>query len=298
MRICDVLKNIYKMGVTFRKRYAIMNCIFLERTELLLKTDLFDLSRYQLFHRKFTRWMLILSLVYSAGIMPVLNLVNSNILYSETVLSPVLDLVLLVCGYLIYWVAFSYLLYGISRFGLQACKRLVWIFVGVSFLRPALGFLMTYWMGLDALDVLDVRDFLVSAVVDCLQLGIAVWIITKHEKRLLAKHKTVNHLPLPGLFTQKNPVPMVIAKLSAVPAGIYLITRVIYDMTAVFVSAPETMWEYLWMFMGYFSDVVFAFVGYMVMVLIVNSIALTEERARLAFEDASWKPEEKKKSKK
>lgn len=251
-----------------------------------MKKDLFEISRQQFLQKKLGMRLLILSLIYSAGIMPLLNLVNTNVLYSETILSPVLDLVLLVCNYFIYWIAFSYLLYGIARFGLTACKGMVWIFVGISFLRPAVGFLMTYWMGLDALDVLDVRDFLVSGVVDCLQLALAVWIINRTDRRLVAKHKLIAHLPLPGLFTRQNPVPIVIAKLAVVPAALYMATRVIYDLTAVFVSAPETMWEYLWMFMGYFSDVVFAFVGYLVMVLLVNSIVLAEERAEIEYEES------------
>lgn len=279
-------KNIYKIGENFRKSCDIMKCIFYERTENILKKDLFEISRQQFLQKKLGMRLLILSLIYSAGIMPLLNLVNTNVLYSETVLSPVLDLVLLVCNYFIYWIAFSYLLYGIARFGFTACKGMVWIFVGISFLRPAVGFLMSYWMGLDALDVLDVRDFLVSGVVDCLQLALAVWIINRTDRRLVAKHKLIAHLPLPGLFTRQNPVPIVIAKLAVVPAALYMATRVIYDLTAVFVSAPETMWEYLWMFMGYFSDVVFAFVGYLVMVLLVNSIVLAEERAEIEYEDS------------
>lgn len=250
-----------------------------------MKNTFFEISRLQLLQKKLGVRLLILSLVYSAGIMPLLNLVNSNVLYSETILSAVLDLLLLVCNYFIYWIAFSYLLYAIARFGVSACRGMVWTFVGISFLRPAIGFLMTYWMGLDVLDVLDVRDFLVSGVVDCLQLALAVVIINRTDRRLVPKHKLISHLPLPGLFTRQNPVPILIAKLAVVPAAIYLVTRVIYDLTAVFVSAPETTWEYLWMFMGYFSDVVFAFVGYLVMVLLVNSIVLAEERAEIEYED-------------
>lgn len=238
-------------------------------------------------HKKFYTWMLALSVIYSVLIMPALNLVNSNVLYSDSILSPVLDLVLLVCGYIIYWVAFSYLLYGVARFGIGSVKRMIWAFVGISFFRPALGFLMTYWMGMDAFDLLDLRDFLVSAVVDCLQLLVAVWIIVRTERKLVAKHKLKNHLPLSGMFPRKNPVVTVIAKLAAIPAGIYLITRVIYDLTAVFVSAPETGMDYLWMFLGYFSDLAFVFVGYLAIVLIVNSLALGVERAEIEFEDAA-----------
>jgi hypothetical protein len=267
---------------------------FYERTEKRLKNDLFESSRQQLLQKKLTARLLILSLVYSAVLMPLLNLVNSNVLYSATILSPVLDLVLLVCNYFIYWMAFAYLLYGIARFGLSACKGMAWIFVGVSFLRPALGFLMTYWMGLDALDLLDLRDFLVSGAVDCLQLVLAIAIVNRTDKNLVAKHKLIVHMPLAGLFVRQNPVVPVIVKLAAVPAALYMATRVIYDLTAVFVSAPETMWEYLWMFMGYFSDRLFAFVGYMIIVLLLNSIVLSEERALMEYEESLPKTTPKK----
>ena len=113
------------------------------------------------------------------------------------------------------------------------------------------------------------------------------------RRRLVAKHKLKNHLPLAGLFPRKNPVATVVAKLAAIPAGIYLITRVIYDLTAVFVGAPETGMDYLWMFLGYFSDVAFAFVGYLAIVLTVNSIALGIERAELEFEDAALEKQKK-----
>lgn len=251
-----------------------------------MKNGLFEISRQQLLQKKLAVRLLILSLVYSAVLMPALNLVNSNVLYSATILSPVLDLVLLVCNYFIYWIAFSYLLYTIARFGLHACTGMAWTFVGISFLRPSVGFLMTYWMGLDALDVLDVRDFLVSGAVDCLQLVLAIAIVNRTDRRLVAKHKLIVHMPLSGLFVRQNPVVPVIVKLAAVPAALYMLTRVVYDLTAVFVSAPETLWEYLWMFMGYFSDLLFAFVGYLVMVLLLNSIVLSEERALMEYEDS------------
>ncbi len=259
----------------------------MERMNACLKNARFEETCLLDLHKKFYTWMLALSAVYSVAIMPLLNLVNSDVLYSDSILSPVLDLVLLVCGYLIFWVAFSYLLYGIARFGIGNVKKMVLAFVGVNFFRLAIGYLMGYWMGIGAFVWLDLRDLLVSAAIDCLQLLVAVWIIKGTERKLVAKHKLKNHLPLAGMFPRKNPVTVVIGKLAMIPAGIHLITRVIFDLKAEFVGAPESWLDYLWIFLGYFSDIAFAFVGYLAIVLIVNSLALGVERAEIEFEDAA-----------
>ena len=68
-----------------------------------------------------------------------------------------------------------------------------------------------------------------------------------------------------------------------IPSALMLISRVIYDVS---LGGAAGLGDLLWMITYYASDIVSIFVGYFVILLLVNRLYLREETAKSNYESA------------
>ena len=231
-------------------------------------------------------WSVFLTLLYSAVCTPIQLWITGDILLRDTLLPTVLDLVVSVLNFAFYWVSFAYLVYGASRFGTRTGCVLLAIFAGASLLRYLISQLMTYWVMHDVFSWTHLRDAVLFVLFDCLMFAIALWLVTVKNRQTARSGGLMTQMPLARLFDFGKPLARVILIVAAIPSLVHLITRLIYDLS-VLGGIPTTLFDVIWILVGYVSELVFALVGYMVIVVILNSRFVSDAKSKLNFENTT-----------
>ena len=89
------------------------------------------------------------------------------------------------------------------------------------------------------------------------------------------------HLPFKGLFAPQNPLWRITLIVSALPSLSQILYRLIYDI--FFYGAPRDWIDLLWILVYYLGDLLTAFVGFLVTLLLLNRAYLREEKAYLDY---------------
>ena len=246
----------------------------------------FDRIICRRFLRAFAAWSLLLTLLYSAVCTPIQLWITGDILLRDTLLPTVLDLLVSVLHFAFYWVSFAYLIYTVSRYGVRAGGLLMAIFTGFALMRYAISQLMTYWVMNDVFEWLHLRDMVIYVLLDCLMLAVAFWLIVTKNRQTARGGGLMVQMPLSRLFDFSKPLARVIALIAAIPSLLHLITRLIFDLS-VLGGMPTTWFDLIWVLIGYLSELIFALIGYVVIVLILNSQFVNEKKAKLNFENTT-----------
>lgn len=229
---------------------------------------------------------LLLTLLYSVVCTPIQLWLTSDILLQNTVLPTVMDLLMSVLNFAFYWIVFAYLLYSVARFHPRTGGIFMAIFAGLGFLRYAIAQAMAYWILHDVFLWTHVRDLALYVLFDCLMAGAVLWLVTYKDRQTIRDGGLLAQIPLTRLFDFKKSISLLIAISAAIPSAIHLITRLIYDFSALG-GLPTSFFDLIWVLVGYLSELVFALVGYMVIVMLVNSCFMREAKAKLNFENTT-----------
>ena len=224
---------------------------------------------------RFALWICSLSAAYSAVCTPLLLWVTGDILISGTIMPTLLDLVMSALNFAVYWIAFAYLFYTVSRFGTRSVGALFGVYVGASAFRYVVAQLMTYWVLRESFAWVQVIDLLTYVALDALML-LAAWLLTVRAARRVSEDGGLSaRLPMERLFDFKNAAIRTVAWLAAIPSAVHLLTRLIYDFS-ILGGVPSGLLDWIWVIFGYLSEVIFALIGHMVIVLTVNAHALKD----------------------
>lgn len=234
-------------------------------------------------------WLFGIAVFYAAVCTPMTLTVTSDVLLSETVLPLLSDVLSLFCNYLFYWVAFAILLYAVCHYGLRACKPLLAIYGGAVLFRYIANQIAAYLvLGFPSVNDFFAGDFwylLLNIALDLAMLaGVCFLIVRMHRRMDSAEAPILSHLPMSRLFDRENPVFCIAIAVAAIPAGVQLVTRVIYD---IFYGLPTGLLDLLWMIVYYLSDFANVLIGYLVIALFLNRLFFYEEKARLEFDSSS-----------
>lgn len=259
--------------------------------------SLFDACRKRRLTQLFSIVIFSVALFYAAVCMPVYWLASSNILLLESAFFIIWDGVATIVSYLFYWTAFAFMLYFASRFTLKNSKALLGVYLGAStFLYGST--LISYCLvnGFSDFAVKDLLDILIYVSIDAVIMALAVliaWRILKpmqdRAKRTYlqqlsqdpdAELKMPKWLPFVRLFDFKNELMRCAFFASSVSAGYHIISRIGYD---IFFGAPGNTVDLLWMIFAYVSEIVALFVGYFVMLLILNQLDMKEEEKQINY---------------
>ena len=242
---------------------------------------------------RMTLWFTLLvfgiAFFYAAVCTPIYIWGVSDILIADSAFPMIWDGVMLICNYSFYWVVFVFLFYMLFRFGFRNCGK-IFVICGCVILFRYLanllsGYLVTGFGESVASFWYDLPYMLLDVLFDCILICVFIWILYVKQRNYTyqtgqgSEVLLRSNLPFEGFSPLRNPVQRSLLLGAMIPAGAQMISRVIYD---IFYGAPTGIVDLLWMIVSYASDIMFFFVGYIVMLLLVNRLFFSEEKARLA----------------
>ena len=213
-----------------------------------------------------------IALFYAVVCTPLSLLVSSDILLADTVLPLLMDVLMLLCNYLFYWIA---------------CRPILAVYAGAVFFRyfanmTAGFFVIGFPTGNEFLK-LHLPYLLIDIVLDLLLITLVAFLVCKFKKK--QKDFTPEKVfPITRLFDWDSAFLRSTLLVAAIPAAVQLISRVIYDISY---GAPTSTVDLLWMIIYYVSDIANVLIGYLVIVLILNRLHLSEEKARLEYDSTT-----------
>lgn len=256
-----------------------------------MELSLFESCRKKKLLVQFGIWLSAISVFYAAVFTPLFHVVSSNVLLINTVYPLLLDFGMQFLNYLFYWCSFAYVVYAFFRFGWEKGYAFLVIYAIVVLLRYPIdliaGFCMT---GIPTADTF-LFNYLPYLLIDIgmdllLMLGLVLVLRTIRNKQpyvVRSKRGKVlrSNLPFSRMFDLKNPVQRAAFWAALIPACVQLLSRVLFDLAW---GAPAGLTDLLWMITYYALDVVYALIGFFVIVLWLNRFYFNEEKARMEYE--------------
>jgi len=253
--------------------------------------SVFDLCRKQKLTKGFLLSLCGISLFYAAVCTPVFHMLSSDILLQNSMYPLLLDFLMQFLNYLFYWVAFAFLLYTYFRFDVEKFRSFLWIYALVVVLRYLAnliaGFCMIERPMWEDFLTMYLPYLLLDILLDLAQMGALIWILRSVKRRgtMQARRKggelLLTNLPISGMFDFKNPISRSAFFASSIPAFVQLVSQIIFDL---FYGAPTGLSDLLWMIFYYLLHAVYLFVGFLVLILLINHFYLNEEKARMEYE--------------
>ena len=229
-------------------------------------------------------WTLVLTVFYAAVCTPINLWLTSDILILQTVIPLLWDVLLNLVNFLFYWISFAYLLFLFVTWGTKGQKPFFILYGGVVVFRYCANLLASFCVvGFPKWGAFWSDFFpylLIDIGMDLLQMLIAALVVARFLQNRDAKKDT---LPFQGLWDRSNRLQGTAGWLALIPSALMLISRVIYDIS---LGGAAGLGDLLWMITYYASDIVSIFVGYFVILLLVNRFYLREETAKADFESA------------
>ena len=254
-----------------------------------MELSLFEQTQTKKLTRRTAILLFAITLFYAAVCTPLYLVMSSDVLWAQTPLPMLLDVIMTLANYCFYWVAFAHVAYTVYRFGFSAARPQLAVYAGASVFQYAANLLAGYlvigfplWedFASDELPYLILNIFL-----NLLLMAIAVGLAYLLEKKQGdGKGRMTDGLPLVKLFSMQKGIGRAAWVLACVPAAAQLLSRVRYDISY---GAPRSLLDLVWMVVFYCSDVLSVLIGYLVIVLVWNQISFKETEAKKDFEGSS-----------
>ena len=235
-----------------------------------------------------------ISALYSLVLTPLQSWAYNDVLIRDMGLSILFETLLDVLNYLFFWVSFAYFLWMTARFSIRECRFPMLVCLGAILFRYGTALLTGYLLNgfpLWASFLEDTLPYLtIDVLLDVAIFGIGLLLICflfdfptaarRHGDR--SWHTPLSaHLPFKGLFAPQNPLWRITLIVSALPSLSQILYRLIYDI--FFYGAPRDWIDLLWILVYYLGDLLTAFVGFLVTLLLLNRAYLREEKAYLDY---------------
>lgn len=257
---------------------------------------MYDAARKKRITSEYAILIFALSAIYAVVLTPLFSWTSSDILIRNTGVSILFETLLEVFNYLFYWVTFAYFLWMTARFSQKENYPLMGICAAAILFRYGTALLGDYLLngfpeGEAFLE--DVLPYLLTDIfLDALIFGVAILLIyfvfdaptrpKRHGDRSL--HTPLSaYLPFSRVFAFGNPLLRVSLAVAALPSVLQIVYRLIYDIT--FFGPPRDLIDLLWIVTYYLLDVITAFIGFFVLILLLNRAYLREEKAYLDYSE-------------
>ena len=264
-----------------------------------MQKDLF----YELCIKRIKKYFLIFAIacvvVRSFIYTPVYLLLSSNVTWEGTVLLFLwTELIDPLTDYAFYWGAFAFFIYGFLRFDKKPVKYFFPIYVAATMARYIFSMLVKFalmtFTSWEEILVNDIPNLAIGTVMDCLQIVGVLLLAEFCCRRPLMTNKTysrgnfgekiiADYLPVEGFFNFKNYLSKVCFWASLIPAGIKLFTRLYYDVF-VWKVLPQGIEEWLLISTYYVADIAAFFIGYFVLLYVLQMFYTDETKRRIEFE--------------
>lgn len=226
------------------------------------------------------------SLIFS----PLYVLTSSNVLYRNTNLPELFDLLIQVCDILMYSVGLSSVIYSIYRFKISNSVSLIMTYCCASFIRYTVNIVMTIVfdgsISVSEDIVVSMIYFALDALVVFVISLIASTICKRFYDNALATEKANNILgirnesvrsqifPFKSIYSKANPLQSSALVAGIILAALKIFSRLLYD---IYIGLPTSLSDMVWMIVYYVSDVLICAIVYLVSLLIFTKIDKKEE---------------------
>ncbi len=253
-----------------------------------MEVSLFEQTQKKKLTRNAALLLFGIALFYAAVCTPLYQILVSDVLWSETPLPLLLDLVMTLANYAFYWIAFAYTAYLICRFGLREAVPMIAVYAGTTVFLYSANLLAGYLIGFSAWEDFvgdELPYLLLNIFFNLVLMSLAVLFAALYERKQNAeKTKLTDVLPFSSLFSFEKGMPRLSWLIACVPAAAQLLSRIRYDISY---GAPRGWLDLLWMVVYYCSDLLSVLLGYLATVWIWNHIALKESEAKSEFDSSS-----------
>lgn len=216
----------------------------------------------------------VLTTVYAVVCTPLNLILTSNVLMMKTILPITLDVVMSFMNFAFYWGSFAYLLFYLYQEGLSASKPFLISYVALVFYRyitsMLASFLVLGFPPFDSFLSFTLPYFLFDIFMDLLQLTVLCFLSHKVSSQ---GGMLKAYMPFQKTFDRQNALCLNILKAALIPAIISILSRLIYDVNYGF---PKDTADLIWMLTYYLADLLCILVGYIVIMLFLNSLYLKD----------------------
>lgn len=238
--------------------------------------------------------VVLISAIYT----PIYLLLSSDALWQNSVVLFLwTELVKPLVDFSFYWGSFAFLIYILLRLG----KKKIVFFALIYALTAVARYLFTMFVSFSMMafpewemlwDV-EVPGVIFSSVMDCLQM-IGILLLTQfccHRPLMLTKISskgageedlTSDCFPVEGLFQLKKPLPRLCFLSASIPAGLKLLSRLYYDI--IVWGLPQDITDLLLVITYYIGDIAMWFIGYFVLLYVLQLFFIKETERRIQFE--------------
>ena len=235
-----------------------------------------------------------ISFVYT----PIYLLLSSNVLWrSSVVLFVWTELVGPLMDFSFYWGSFAFFIYIYLRFGKKQMKDFIVICsiaIAARYLVTMIvNFALMSFPGWDVLFGEELPSMLFSTAMDALQMVGVLWLTeycccrsTTNVKAprigAEAKEKIADFFLPERLFDFKKPLQKLCFFSALIPSGLKFLSRLYYDI--FFWGMPADLSEWLLIFTYYIGDIASFFIGYFVLLYLLQAFYTIETKRRIDFE--------------
>lgn len=229
---------------------------------------------------------------------PVYLLLASNVLWrGSVVLFLWTELVGPIMDFSFYWGSFAFLTYMYLRFGKGQIKPFAIIYaVAVAaryIITMLVNFILMSFPGWDVLLGEELPSALFTITMDALQM-LGVLLIAEfccrrplmsanvYQKGSEGEEMIRDLFPINGLFNLKLPLPKLCFFSALIPASIKVLSRLYYDI--FFWGLPTDVGEWLLVATYYVGDIATLFIGYFVLLYLLQAFYTDETKRRIEFE--------------
>ena len=236
----------------------------------------------------------LVSVIYT----PIYLLISSNVIWRGSILLFILtEFVEPLLDFSFYWGSFAFLIYIYLRFEIKQIKHFAIIYAIAVAARYILTMLATFSLmsfpNSQAFWGEELPSAIFSIGMDILQ-GLGVLLLAEfscrrpmmraksYSKGNEGKELIADCFPIEGLFNIKKPLPKLCFFASLIPAGLKLLSRLYYDI--FFWGLPADASEWLLMVTYYIGDAAALFIGYFVLLYLLQTFYTKELQRRADFE--------------
>ena len=243
--------------------------------------------------------LLVIGLIEGALIKPLYLYIASNRAFDDTVFPLLIDFTYTFLELIYHWVSFAFLLYAFTRFSTKVAWAVVGISVGATVLRYVIELLAGYFLMSFPLPE-DLLMDLVGVAFDIffmmIIIGIAFLLILFISRKLVAGAETERsqtfapYFSFSRAFDLKNPILKAMLLLACIPGVMRILSHISTDL---YLGAPSTIADLIWIIVTYLSDLLFVLIGHYVMMLIFNQIRMKELKSQMLYEAEQAEKEHK-----
>lgn len=235
------------------------------------------------------RYVILSALIFwglsSLILSPLYVVTASDVLYSQTNIPEIFDLLIQICDIAVYSLCFSTIVYSIYKFKLAGSVNIIMTYCASSFIRYTINIVMTVIMdgSISASEdvIVNMLYFILDSLIALTVALISNSIFSKFKKNisviekantvLRVKNESIKNIlfPFTKIYCASNPFQRSALIIGIILSLIKISTRFIYDL---YIGIPTSIIDGVWMAVYYISDILICAIVYLISLLVFTRL--------------------------